>query len=139
MHIHKIAYIETFKISPTCFDPKIIFRELCCSLLKSYKGTVQLPEDDLRIETCWRDFKCFNVNSFMYVCIKSSRSAKTYNYQLFTSAQHLLLLIIGLHVSTDHSVIFSSLICCKFQGAVHTFGIPIVFTLKLNPFISAGG
>ena len=59
--------------------------------------------------------------------------------QLFTSAQHLLLLIIGLHVSTDHSVIFRSLICCKFQGAVHTFGIPIVFTLKLNLFISVGG
>ena len=38
--------------------------------------------------------------------------------QLFTSAQHLLLLIIGLHVSTDHSVIFRSLVCCKFQGAV---------------------
>ena len=40
--------------------------------------------------------------------------------QLFTSVQHLLLLIIGLHVSTDHSVIFRSLICCKFQRAVHT-------------------
>ena len=50
--------------------------------------------------------------------------------QSFTSAQHLLLLIIGLHVSTDHSVIFRSLICCKFQGAVHTFGILVVFTLK---------
>ena len=35
--------------------------------------------------------------------------------QLFTSAQHLLLLIIGLHVSTDHSVIFRSLICYKFH------------------------
>jgi len=55
--------------------------------------------------------------------------------QLFTSAQHLLLLIIGLHISTDHSVIFRSLIRCKFQRAVHTFGIPIVFTLKLNPYI----
>ena len=59
--------------------------------------------------------------------------------QLFTSAQPLLPLILGLHVSTDHSVIFRSLICCKFQGAVHTFGIPIVFELKLNPFISVGG
>jgi len=47
------------------------------------------------------------------------------------SAQHLLLLIIGLRVSTDHSVIFRSLICYEFQGAVHIFGIPIVFTLKL--------
>ena len=55
--------------------------------------------------------------------------------QLFTSAQHLLLLILGLHVSTDHSVIFRFLMCYKFQGAVHTFGIPIVFTLKLNPCI----
>jgi len=27
---------------------------------------VWLPEDDLRIETCWRDFKCFNVNNFMF-------------------------------------------------------------------------
>ena len=52
------------------------------------------------------------------------------------SAQHLLLLITGLHVSTDHSAIFRSLICYKFQGAVHTFGIPIVFTLK--PLIGVG-
>jgi len=35
MHIYKIFYIKTFKIVPTCFDPKIIFRELHCSLLKS--------------------------------------------------------------------------------------------------------
>jgi len=28
MHIHKIFYIKTFEITPTCFDPKIIFREL---------------------------------------------------------------------------------------------------------------
>jgi len=26
MHIHKIVYIKTIKIAPTCFDPKIIFR-----------------------------------------------------------------------------------------------------------------
>ena len=58
--------------------------------------------------------------------------------QLFTSAQHLLLLVIGLHVSTDHSVIFRSLICYTFQGAVHTFGIPIVFTFKTIPFTSVG-
>jgi hypothetical protein len=70
-------------------------------------------------------------------CGKLNRNQKI--NQLFTSAQHLLLPIIGLHVSTDHSVIFRSLICCKFQGAVHTFGIPIVFTLELNPFISVGG
>ena len=28
MHIRKIVYIKTFKIAPTCFDPKTIFREL---------------------------------------------------------------------------------------------------------------
>jgi len=28
MHIYKIFYIKTFKIAPTCFDPKIIFREM---------------------------------------------------------------------------------------------------------------
>jgi len=37
MHIHKIFYIKTFKIAPTCFDPKIIFRELHCSLLSHIK------------------------------------------------------------------------------------------------------
>ena len=26
-----------------------------------------VPEDDLRIETYWSDFKCFNINNFMYV------------------------------------------------------------------------
>jgi len=39
-------YIKTLKIALTCFDHKIILREL-------------------RIETCRSDFKCFNV--FMYV------------------------------------------------------------------------
>ena len=34
MHIYKIVYIKPFKIAPTCFDPKIIFRELRFSLLK---------------------------------------------------------------------------------------------------------
>ena len=55
---HKFFYIKTFKIAPTFFDPKIIFRELHYSLL---------PEDDLRIETCWSDFKCFNIKK-CYVC-----------------------------------------------------------------------
>jgi len=33
-------YITTFKIAPTCFDPKIIFRELNCSLLSHiFKNT----------------------------------------------------------------------------------------------------
>jgi len=27
MQIYNIFYIKTFKIAPTCFDPKIIFRE----------------------------------------------------------------------------------------------------------------
>jgi len=30
---------------------------------------VQLPEDDLRIETCWSDFKCFNVKKNLCMCI----------------------------------------------------------------------
>ena len=29
---------------------------------------MQLPEDDLRIETCWSDFKCFNVK-ILCMCI----------------------------------------------------------------------
>ena len=33
-HTYFFFYIKTFKIAPTCFDPKIIFRELHCSLLK---------------------------------------------------------------------------------------------------------
>jgi len=41
MHIHKMFYIKTFKIAPTCFDPKIIFRELHCSLLKSQSHATQ--------------------------------------------------------------------------------------------------
>ena len=38
-HTNKCTYIQfhinTLKIAPTCFDPKSIFRELHCSLLKS--------------------------------------------------------------------------------------------------------
>ena len=29
MHIHKLVYIKTFKIAPTCFDPKIIYIYMC--------------------------------------------------------------------------------------------------------------
>jgi len=36
MHVHKIFHIKTFKIAPTYFDHKIIFRELHCSLPKSH-------------------------------------------------------------------------------------------------------
>jgi len=39
-------HIKTFKTAPTCFDPK-------------------LTEDDFRIETCWSDFKCFNVKFYV--------------------------------------------------------------------------
>ena len=54
--------------------------------------------EDREVRWCWRwDYRT-------YIVIN----------QLFTSAQHLLLLIIG-HVSTDHSIIFRSLICCKFK------------------------
>ena len=35
MHYIKF-HVKTFKISPKCFDPKIILRELRCSLLKSF-------------------------------------------------------------------------------------------------------
>jgi len=31
--MHYIAFhIKTLKMSPTCFDPKIILKEICCSL-----------------------------------------------------------------------------------------------------------
>jgi len=46
MHYIKF-HIKTFKIAPTCFDPKIILR------------------DDLKIETCWSNFKCFNVKFYI--------------------------------------------------------------------------
>ena len=35
MHYTKF-HIKTLKIAPTCLDPKIILRELRCSLLKSF-------------------------------------------------------------------------------------------------------
>ena len=35
MHYIKF-HIKTLKIAPTCLDPKIILRELRCSLLKSF-------------------------------------------------------------------------------------------------------
>ena len=35
MHYIKF-HIKTLKIAPTCFDPKIILRELRCSLLKPF-------------------------------------------------------------------------------------------------------
>jgi len=35
MHYIKF-HIKTLKIAPTCFDPKIILRELHCSLLKLF-------------------------------------------------------------------------------------------------------
>ena len=38
----------------------------CFFFIWLYQGTVYLPEDDLRIETCWSDFKCFNVK--LYIC-----------------------------------------------------------------------
>jgi len=46
MHYIKF-HIRTLKITPTCFDPKII------------------PEDDLRIETCQSDFKCSNAKFYI--------------------------------------------------------------------------
>jgi hypothetical protein len=34
MHIHKFFYTKTFKIAPTCFDPKIIFKGATLFLAK---------------------------------------------------------------------------------------------------------
>ena len=52
MYIHQIFYIKTFKIAPKYFDPKIIFRELHCSLLKPhFKNTHWLISQ-------WVFFKC---------------------------------------------------------------------------------
>jgi len=33
---YNFFYVNLFKIDPTCFDHKIIFRELHCSLFKSH-------------------------------------------------------------------------------------------------------
>ena len=40
---------------------------------------MQLPEDGLRIETCWSDFKCFNVKK-NYVCILVGVLIKWYHF-----------------------------------------------------------
>ena len=72
MHYIKF-HIKTLKIAPTCFDHKIIFRELHCSLLKSYYLKFDFSKEQyislkmiFRIETCWSDFKRFNVK--FYAC-----------------------------------------------------------------------
>ena len=45
-----------------------------CYVARDCSLTTLLPEDDLRIETCWSDFKCFNVkfyiSAFVGVIIK---------------------------------------------------------------------
>jgi len=56
MHIHKIVYIKTFKITPTCFDPKIIFRDLHRSSIKSQYG---------------KHKPCFNPDSLI-ICVQNS-------------------------------------------------------------------
>jgi len=50
MHIHKIVYIKTFKI----------FNVQQAKLNNNYKNT------KLKLLK-WSDFKCFNINNFMYV------------------------------------------------------------------------
>ena len=35
MQTYKIFYTKTFKIAPTCVDPKTIYRELRCSIFKN--------------------------------------------------------------------------------------------------------
>jgi hypothetical protein len=52
--------------------------------------------------------------SVVTICIKASRSAEIYNKSGIHVSTTFITTIIGLHVSTDHSVIFRSLICCKF-------------------------
>jgi len=42
MHTHKIFYIKTFKIAPTYFDPKIIFRELHCDFSKEQCSSLKM-------------------------------------------------------------------------------------------------
>ena len=37
--------------------------------MRLQQGTVYLPEDDLRIETCWSDFKCFNMKFYVYALV----------------------------------------------------------------------
>ena len=37
---------------------------LICDFSKEMCSYV-VPEDDLRIETCWNDFKCFNVKFYV--------------------------------------------------------------------------
>ena len=72
-HIYNF-YIKTFKIAPTYSDPKIIFRELRCSLLKSHFLKCDFSKEQLSslmIETCSSDFNCFNVK-IVYMCISWS-------------------------------------------------------------------
>ena len=59
MHIHKIVYIKTFKIAPTCFDPKIIFRELHCSSLKYCVNVTPLR---VRLTMCVRHIATLTVS-----------------------------------------------------------------------------
>jgi len=49
---------------------KVILRTARCNnkvqlLLFNFQQLITLPEDDLRIETCWSDFKCFNVKFYI--------------------------------------------------------------------------
>jgi hypothetical protein len=64
MHYIKF-HIKTLKIAPTYYDLKIILRELHCSLF---------AEDDLRIETCRSDFKCFNVKFYIVHLLVNNQS-----------------------------------------------------------------
>ena len=55
----------------------------------------ELSEDDLRIETCWSDFKCFNVK--FYVCALVGVLINPLNAQL-NPICHLLALLGAHHI-----------------------------------------
>jgi len=74
MQVHKILYVKTSEIAPTCFDPKIIFRELYCSLLKSHFLKFYFSKEQysslkmiLGSKHVGAIFKCFNVKNVMYM------------------------------------------------------------------------
>ena len=67
------------------------------------------------------------------VCCQLSPVIQLIDLHVSTTVLFILYKV-RLHVSTIHVVILRSLISFKTQRAVHTYGIPVVFTQK--PFIS---
>jgi len=84
-------------------------RVLCCESLSQHNTRRtpirRLPEDDLMIETCWSDFKCFSV--------------KFYISALVGVIKVILELVYShsdLHVPSDHVTIFMDI---KYKGYIH--------------------